>query len=135
MITSHTTPVRVYYEDTDCGGVVYYANYLRYFERARTHHLEALGIDLKALTQAGQFFMVVRAEIAYHQPGRYGDTLLVESRIVKQGGASLLFDHTVRLGLTHRVLVTGTVRLASVDAAGRVVRFPAEVLAALTASA
>jgi len=120
--------VRIYYEDTDCGGVVYYANYLRYFERARTAHLESLGIDVVTMTREGRFFVVTSAELTYHLSGRYGDTLQIRSRIEQVGGASLTFSHTVFRSLANDILVSGRVRLASVDRDGRVVRFPREVL-------
>ena len=67
--------IRIYYEDTDCGGVVYYANYLKYFERARTHYLEARGVSVAEMLKGGIQFMVVRADIEYRSPGRYGDRL------------------------------------------------------------
>lgn len=128
MSAGHAVEVRIYYEDTDCGGVVYYANYLRYFERSRTQHLEALGVDMKRLTETGRFFVVTNAELSYHRPGRYGDRLVVESRIVEVGGASLTFEHRVtRPADGPDPLVTGRVRLASVGADGRVNRFPADV--------
>jgi len=130
----HELGVRIYYEDTDCGGVVYYANYLRYFERSRTHHLEALGIDMKALTGAGHYFVVRRAELDYRRPGRYGDRLRVRSRIEEVGGASIEFSHTVSREGEDGVLVSGRVRLVSVDAEGRVRRFPPAIARALKAA-
>ena len=67
--------IRIYYEDTDCGGVVYYANYLKYFERARTQYLEERGLSVAELRDGGTQFMVVHAELDYRSPARYGDTL------------------------------------------------------------
>ncbi|WP_455244354.1 YbgC/FadM family acyl-CoA thioesterase, partial [Petrachloros mirabilis] len=64
--------VKIYYEDTDCGGVVYYANYLKYFERARTHYLEERGLSVARLLEEGRAFVVVRAELDYRTPARYG---------------------------------------------------------------
>ncbi len=64
--------IRIYYEDTDCGGVVYYANYLKYFERARTDYLEQRGLSVAQLMKEGTVFMVVHAEINYKSPARYG---------------------------------------------------------------
>lgn len=125
--------VRIYYEDTDCGGVVYYANYLKYFERARTAHLESLGLDLIPMTREGRFFVVTSAEVQYHAPGRYGDTLRIQSLIQDIGGASVTFSHVVLCESSTEKLVTGTVRLASVDARGRVARFTPAVLERLKA--
>ncbi len=121
----HTIEIRIYYEDTDCGGVVYYANYLKYFERARTSHLESLGLNLKELQFAEEkrFFVVTSAQLDYHAPAHYGDILLIESRIEEVRGASLSFLHTVINKDTARNLVTGRVKLASVDTSGRVLRF------------
>ena len=127
-------PVRIYYEDTDCGGVVYYANYLKYFERARTAHLESVGIDLVSMTREGRFFVVTSAELQYHLPAQYGDVLRIQSTVQEIGGASLSFEHTVLKAVSSDKLVTGRVRLASVDTGGRVVRFPAPVLRQLKTS-
>ncbi len=118
----HHTPVRIYYEDTDCGGVVYYANYLRYFERARTHFLDALGFDLAALLNEGVVFVVTEARIRYRSPARYGDELRIESRITDVGGASIVFEHRVEKPGVPHPLVSGTVRCAVVDPDGRVRR-------------
>ena len=73
--------IRIYYEDTDCGGVVYYANYLKYFERARTDFLEQRGLSVAGILKQGTQFMVVRAEVNYRSPARYGETLIIEKRV------------------------------------------------------
>jgi len=126
--------VKIHYEDTDCGGVVYYANYLRYFERARTAHLESLGIDMKALTEARNFFVVKHAHVDYHAPARYGDRLIVQSEIAETGGASILFRHVVTEKASRSRLVTGEVKLVSVGPDGKVTRFPPEMAGRLKAS-
>ncbi|MEJ2685331.1 MAG: YbgC/FadM family acyl-CoA thioesterase, partial [Candidatus Sulfobium sp.] len=92
---SHTILVKIYYEDTDCGGVVYYANYLRYFERARTEFLESRGVSLKALMEEGIYFVVAEAELKYKAPGRYGDVLAVGTSAARTGPASIIFSHNV----------------------------------------
>ena len=79
--------VRIYYEDTDCGGVVYYANYLKYFERARTHYLEEHGLSVTGLLKEGTQFLVVHAELDYRTPARYGETLTIDTTSLT-GGAS-----------------------------------------------
>lgn len=132
----HTVEIKIYYEDTDCGGVVYYANYLKYFERARTNHLESLGIDLKQLQLAEEkrFFVVTSAQVDYHAPAHYGDILLVESRVEDVRGASLSFVHKVTGKAGGRKLVTGRVKLASVGADSRVLRFSSHMAERLNLS-
>ncbi len=121
--------VKIYYEDTDCGGVVYYANYLKYFERARTEFLEARGILLKDLMKEGIYFVVVSANLRYHQPGRYGDILVVESSISEVGHASLIFEHEVLRKDSNELLVSGTVKIASVSEKLRPIRIPESIRA------
>jgi acyl-CoA thioester hydrolase len=71
----------MYYEDTDCGGVVYYANYLRYVERARTEFFESRGVSLRKLMDEGVYFVVVEAALKYLSPGRYGDIMAIETNV------------------------------------------------------
>ncbi|HUD24983.1 MAG TPA: tol-pal system-associated acyl-CoA thioesterase [Burkholderiaceae bacterium] len=86
-------PLRVYYEDTDAGGVVYYANYLKFFERCRTEWLRALGIDQTTLAlEQGLQFVVVRIEVKYLAPARLDDELMIEARLAQLGRCSLAFD-------------------------------------------
>lgn len=125
--------VRIYYEDTDCGGVVYYANYLRYFERARTAYLEARGVLLKELMDAGVYFVVAEASLRYHAPGRYGDQLVIETAVDRLGPASVTFGHRVlREGL---LLVDGIVRLGCVGRDMRPLRLRRDIMDALSADA
>ena len=92
-------PVRVYYEDTDAAGVVYYANYLRFCERARTEWLRALGFEQQALMRdAGIAFVVRKISAAYRLPARLDDVLEVVSRISDIGGASLVFAQDILRG-------------------------------------
>ena len=93
--TSHATvfehPVRVYWEDTDAGGIVFYANYLKFFERARTEWLRALGVGQQALRQAtGGMFVVSETSIKYHRPAQLDDLLRVTARLAEGGRASLV---------------------------------------------
>ncbi|HEY0942248.1 MAG TPA: tol-pal system-associated acyl-CoA thioesterase [Steroidobacter sp.] len=113
-----TWPVRIYWEDTDAGGIVYYANYLKFMERARTEWLRAAGIEqLPLKEQHGLMFVVVDIEAQYRQPARYGDELLVTCTIVGRRRASLTFRQQVyRGGLQGEVLVEGKVRVACLDA-------------------
>ena len=82
---------RIYYHDTDAGTVVYYANYLKYLEEARTEYMRAKGIDLKELTKQGIWFVVKGVDIQYRSPGRYADILDISSKITKTKNVSLEF--------------------------------------------
>lgn len=123
--------ISVYYEDTDCGGVVYYANYLKYFERARTHYLEERGLSVAGLMKEGTVFVVVHAELDYRSPARYGDTLLVDTVVSDLSAASMTFAHVVKEKASGRVIVEGSARLAATDGNGKVKRLDNAVVAAL----
>lgn len=97
-MNSFTIKKRIYYHDTDCGGVVYYANYLKYFEEARTEHLLSKGINLKELAKEGVLFAVAGLEIRYKRPARYGDELVILSKIEKVNPASVDFYHDIKAG-------------------------------------
>lgn len=111
-------PVRIYWEDTDAGGIVYYANYLKFMERARTEWLRAAGIEqLPLKEQLGLMFVVVDIEAHYRKPARYGDELQVTCAIDERSRASLTFQqHIYRGGLEGELLVEGKVRVACLDA-------------------
>lgn len=117
MARTFSWPVRVYWEDTDAGGVVYYANYLRFMERARSEWLRALGIDQATLAREERLqFVVVEAQLRYRMPARYDDQLRVSASLTEWRGASLKFDQEVRrAGDGGALLVTATVRAACVD--------------------
>lgn len=114
--------IRIYYEDTDCGGMVYYGNYLKYFERARTHYLEDRGLSVAELMKAGTIFVVVHAEVDYRSPARYGDRLTVETVVSDMTAASFTFSHVIRERESRRVVVEGSARLAATDGNGKVKR-------------
>ncbi len=122
--------IRIYYEDTDCGGVVYYANYLKYFERARTHYLEERGLSVAGLIEQGTQFLVVHAEIDYRSPGRYGETLEIETKLSEIGQASLTLAHVVRERTGQRIVVEGSAKLVAVDDQLKVKRLDQSLLAA-----
>ncbi|RMG73803.1 MAG: YbgC/FadM family acyl-CoA thioesterase [Nitrospirae bacterium] len=126
-MNKHELEVKIYYEDTDCGGVVYYANYLKYFERARTEMFEEACKPLTELMKEGIQFVVAEASLKYHRPGRYADRLIVESWIKEMGHVSLVFGHRVRRKKTKEVLVTGEVKIASVGSDLRPVKMPSEI--------
>ncbi|WP_296659010.1 tol-pal system-associated acyl-CoA thioesterase [Paraburkholderia sp.] len=111
-----TWPVRVYYEDTDAGGIVFYANYLKFFERARTEWLRACGVDQCRLAdETGALFVVRRTALDYRAPARLDDIVTIVSRIEKLGRASVDFMQEAWRGDT--LLVTGSIRVACVDGA------------------
>lgn len=123
--------IRIYYEDTDCGGVVYYANYLKYFERARTHYLEDRGLSVAELRGQGTQFMVVHVELDYRSPARYGDRLIIDTQLAAMGQASLTFAHVLRERTSGRLVVEGSAKLVAVDDQLKVTRLDKPILAAL----
>ena len=112
-------PLRVYYEDTDSGGVVYYANYLRFMERARTEWMRVLGFEQdELLDRDGILFAVRSASVDFLKPARFNDLLSVSCDVVKHGRASLTFEQVIaRDGATQEPLCTGQVRIACLEAA------------------
>lgn len=108
-------PVRVYWEDTDAGGVVYHASYLRFLERARTEWLRALGVDQSAFKQAtGLAFLVARMELDFLRPALLDDELLATVIVKERRAASILFDQTIERA-DGACLVRAVVRVACVD--------------------
>jgi acyl-CoA thioester hydrolase len=132
-------PIRIYWEDTDAGGIVFYANYLKFFERARTEWLRALGFGQQVLRdESGGMFVVAETTVKYHSPARLDDTLLVTAELQTGGKASLTIAQRAYLctaGQTtssDRLLAEGTIRLGWVDATTlKPGRIPAPVLEAL----
>ena len=91
-------PVRVYWEDTDAGGIVFYANYLKFFERARTEWLRSLGLEQQRLReQTGGLFVVTETALRYHRPARLDDLLQVSARVTELGRASMTLQQKARL--------------------------------------
>ena len=123
--------IRIYYEDTECGGDVYYANYLKYFERARTQYLEDRRLSVMELMNAGRVFVVVHAEIEYRAPARYGETLEIETNISEMNPAAMTFSHVVRERQSRRLIVEGAARLAVTDGNGKIRRLDKATVAAL----
>ena len=124
----HRFALRVYYEDTDLSGVVYHANYLRWFERARSDVLRLLGIDQRAAADAGEgFYTVAEIALRYAAPARLDDTVTIETRAIEVGAASVrLQQRALRYaGRESTLLAEGTLRLGFVTPAGRPRRQPA----------
>lgn len=111
----HRQRVRVYWEDTDAGGVVYYANYLKFFERARTEWLRECGIAQQALqNEAGVLFVVTDAQVGFRVPARLDDLLDVDVMVAAAGRASLVLVQQASRGA--QLLATGRIRIGCVDA-------------------
>ncbi len=121
--------VKIYYEDTDCGGVVYYANYLKYFERARTEYLLSHGISVAELQQQGIYFLVTHAEVFYRSAAHYGEILHVETVASASRKTTLTFSHVIREATSQRLIVEGSATLVTVDAKGKVIKRPPQLLA------
>jgi acyl-CoA thioester hydrolase len=117
-VTEFAWQVRVYYEDTDAGGVVYNANYLRFMERARSEWLRTLGFEQDALMRdPGILFAVRSASLEFRRPARFNDLLAVSVRLVERRRASLVFDQEVRrAGDACVALCTGRIRIACLTA-------------------
>ncbi|NIP72885.1 MAG: tol-pal system-associated acyl-CoA thioesterase [Gammaproteobacteria bacterium] len=117
-MTEFTWPLRVYYEDTDSGGVVYYANYLKFMERARTEWLRSYGIEQDRLIRdQGVMFAVRAVRLEFLKPARFNDRLRVSVHVLERGRASLTFEQDVRRdGEQADTLCTASVRIACLDA-------------------
>jgi acyl-CoA thioester hydrolase len=129
-------PIRIYWEDTDAGGIVFYANYLKFFERARTEWLRALGFGQQVLRdESGGMFVVSETTVKYHSPSRLDDMLVVTAMLQNGGKASLTIAQCAylrRLGQTDQLLAEGTIRLGWVNSTTlKPGRIPAPVLEAL----
>jgi acyl-CoA thioester hydrolase len=110
-------PIRTYWEDTDAGGIVYYANYFRFMERARTEWLRSMGLEQEALRlEQGIVFVVVGVEASFHRPARYADLLQVTCGVQRATRASLTLQQDIRRNGDALLLVSGVVRVACLDA-------------------
>lgn len=123
---THRFPVRVYYEDTDMGGIVYHANYLKFIERARSAWVRDLGIDQNAMrSRDGLIFAVRRVEADYLGPARFDDALEVETRTINVTGARLVMEQTVSRG--GEKLFQAVVTVVCLTEAGAPARLPANI--------
>ena len=133
-------PIRIYWEDTDAGGIVFYANYLKFFERSRTEWLRAAGVGQQQLRElTGGMFVVSDAQLRYHRPARLDDELIVTAQLQETGRASLTIGQQALLKpeqVTHptcALLSEGTIRIAWVHATTlRPTRIPSTLLEQLT---
>lgn len=110
-------PVRIYWEDTDAGGIVFYANYLKFFERARTEWLRALGVSQQSLREReGGMFVVSETQIKYHRPARLDDELIVTAALQESGRAALVIEQQATHKESGVLLCQGSIRIGWVDA-------------------
>ena len=120
-------PLRVYIEDTDAGGIVYYVNYLKFMERARTEFMRSLGFGKDYISSSGLMFVVQDVAVQYLQPARLDDELLATVGLRKTGGASMIMHQRVLRG--DSLLVEGDIKIACVDMYNlKPKRIPANVL-------
>jgi acyl-CoA thioester hydrolase len=131
-----TWPVRVYWEDTDAGGIVFYANYLKFFERARTEWLRSLGLHQSALkAELGGMFVVTETQLKYLNSARLDDELLVTAQLTEKGRASLIIEQQALRKTEHatpQLLCSGSIRIGWVSAANlKPQRLPQQLLTRL----
>ena len=126
MTLEFLLPIRVYIEDTDAGGIVYYVNYLKYLERARTELMRTFGLERAAVSDAGWNFVVLDVSLSYKEPARLDDQLHATAMISAVGGATVKFHQTVRRD--DAVLVAGDIQIACIDReTGRPTRLDADL--------
>lgn len=124
---SHTHRLRVIYGDTDMMGVVYYANYFRYFEAGRTELLRATGFDYRHMEETGYALPVASASAKYHRSATYDDELILETTVVEVGFSRIKMSYRMTRSRDQEVIATGETVHACVGPGGRLVRLPEEL--------
>ena len=134
MSMNFTWPVRVYYEDTDVAGVVYYANYLKFMERARTEWLRSIGVDQTRLLEEGLLFVILSTNVNFLKPARFNDMLTVTCEVIDHTRTSFSFTQEIfRAEGDRELLVEGQARAACLDASSfRPRRLPSTIVAEVT---
>jgi acyl-CoA thioester hydrolase len=127
----HTLEIKMYYEDTDAGGIIYYANHVKYMERGRTEYLNAIGISLPRLMEQGSLFTVTDLELHYRSYAQYGDVLVVETRLRELAAAFLIIEHRIKEKISGRLVAEGSTKLVCVSARGKAKRIPRDMHRAL----
>jgi acyl-CoA thioester hydrolase len=117
--------LRVYYEDTDLAGIVYYANYLKFIERARSEMLKKANVNQIDLIKRGYFFVVTSLKADYLKPAYFEDSLKVITEVAKIKGASIILQQTIFR--SEKVLFEASIRLALIDKSGKPARLPANI--------
>ena len=132
---TNLTAYRVIYGDTDQMGVVYYANYLRWFERGRSEFLRQIGLPYSTIERQGVHFPVAEVICRYAESARYDDLVEILTELAELGRASLTFNYRISRADDHRILATGATKHASIDSSGRLVRIPKVLLEAIRTAA
>lgn len=125
MLKKSSYLLRVYYEDTDLAGIVYYANYLKFIERARSEMLKKANVNQIDLIKRGYFFVVTSLKADYLKPAYFEDSLKVITEVAKIKGASIILQQTIFR--SEKVLFEASIRLALIDKSGKVARLPANI--------
>ena len=107
----------IFYHDTDCGNVVYYGNYLKFFEEARTLYMAAKGFSVPALMQQGKYFVVARQEVEYKYPVRYADVITVDTKVLEISDIKIVFENIIT-NQNGRLCTKGKTTLVCVNASG-----------------
>ncbi len=123
---------RVYYHDTDAGGVVYYGNYLKFLEESRTEHLEKKGLSVKAFHEQGIFYAVRKCSIDYKSPAKYGDILICQAQVIKVTAAQIIFQQTILQKKSARVVVEALVNLVCLNSQFKPIAMPDHIKDSLT---
>ena len=119
---------RVYYGDTDAGGVIYYANYLKYFEKSWFEYLAARDLSLAEWEEKGIYFIIKRVEVDFIASARYGEIIQVQTEVSEKTGASFTFQHRVTLKDTGQLLAEGKNQMVCITKEGKPRRLPEEFL-------
>ncbi len=125
MLKKSSYLLRVYYEDTDLAGIVYYANYLKFIERARSEMLKKANVNQMDLIKRGYFFVVTSLKADYLKPAYFEDSLKVITEVAKIKGASIILQQTIFR--SEKVLFEASIRLALIDKSGKPARLPANI--------
>ena len=125
MLKKSSYLLRVYYEDTDLAGIVYYANYLKFIERARSEMLKNANVNQIDLIKRGYFFVVRSLKADYLKPAYFEDSLKVITEVAKIKGASIILQQTIFR--SEKVLFEASIRLALIDKSGKAARLPANI--------
>jgi len=122
---------RIFYHDTDSGGVVYYGNYLKYLEESRTELLEQKGLSVEIFRQRGMLYAVRKCNVTYRSPARYGDVLLCDAKVTKITAAQLFFEQKIYHKKSSRLLVEAEVVLVALNTDFKPVEIPEDLRAKL----
>lgn len=129
----HSMEIKMYYEDTDAGGIIYYANHVKYMERGRTEYLNTLGISLPRLMKQGELFAVIDLELHYRSYAQYGDVLVVKTWLRELAAAFMIIEHRMQEKISGRLVAEGSTKLVCVSARGKAKRIPRDMHTALLA--